>query len=153
MSKKIIYLVVLLVLAVAIFFYSFKLGYQQGREQTNSFENLLNTNSALVNILELSEKNEIQKVKDVTKFFLINNLFAIINSYKHEAMPISTPQAYRAKADAIKVLQIMEQYSLNLYEKNQVYPGAFPTNEYFNNYVKENLEQFAQVELQSPAGK
>jgi len=143
--KPTAYALIVMTIIFVIYLVSFLRGFEKGREMENTFESLLNTNTALIRILESNENREYQKIKDVSRFFLINNLYSIINQYNLDNQHISQHQEYRARQDAAKVLKLMVDYNFNLYEKNKPHSDALPTNEYFNTYVKNHLEEFAQV--------
>lgn len=144
--KNISYILIILAFLAMFFYFSFKAGYEEGRQSQNTFSRLMLNTTVLTNILEFNEKNEDQKIKDYARYFLIDNLFETINSYNWQYLPIDEYQERKMQKNFTQVLKLMKEYNFDLFEKIKQSPDIPTSSDFYINRVKENLEKLAQIQ-------
>ena len=137
--KKIISIALLAItIILLVFYFSFKLGYEEGERKANTFTRLMVSTTALIQILENIDNQD--KVENIAKSFLIDKLYDMMSAHELNYYPIESSQEYKARKMAKRVVQLMQENHLALFDLTQPDMNA----ERIVKYVKNNLEPFAQ---------
>ena len=138
-NKKISYSIAIAALLAITFYFSFELGYKAGEEKSNSFSRILVSTSAYVQILE-NIKNQ-QRVKQLTKYYLVDSLYDAISAQKLNYMPITDHQEQQSRKLAGKIIKLTKENNIDLFKLDQNPVMA----KWLIDYVDKNLQEYADI--------